>query len=111
MKSPQPLLGPQRVTDIAMNVVLPWCWMRAVAGKSESLQATAQHRYFAWPKAEDNSVLRLARQRLFGGTNVRELKTAAAQQALLQIVRDFCQHSNALCDQCPFPELVKSVRP
>jgi hypothetical protein len=44
-----------------------------------------------------------------GGTNPRQIKTAATQQALLQIVRDFCQHSNALCDHCPFPELVKSV--
>lgn len=110
MKVPQPLIGPPRVTDIAMNVVLPWCWMRAAAGKSTRLQETAEHRYFAWPKAEDNAVLRLARQRLFGGSNLRQIKTAAAQQALLQIVRDFCQHSNALCDHCPFPELVKSVR-
>jgi adenine-specific DNA glycosylase len=81
-----------------------------VAGKNERLQETAEQRYFAWPRAEDNAVLRLARQRLFGDPNFREIRTAAAQQALLQIVRDFCQHSNALCEQCPFPELVKSLR-
>jgi hypothetical protein len=27
---------------------------------------------------------------------------------LLQIVRDFCEHSNALCESCRFPELVRS---
>ena len=34
-------------------------------------------------------MLRLARQRLLGGLNARALRTAAAQQGLLQIVRDF----------------------
>jgi hypothetical protein len=108
MKSPEPFIGSQRAADIAMNVVLPWCWMRAVMGGNEPLRETAEHRYFAWPKAEDNSVLRLARQRLFGGLTVREINSAAAQQGLLQIVRDFCRHSNAVCDECRFPALVKN---
>lgn len=110
MAKPQPLLGPQRATDLAVNVILPWFWMRAVAGKNESLRQIAEHRYFSWPKAEDNSVLRLARQRLFGGKNIRSLKTAAAQQGLLQIVRDFCDHSNALCESCRFPEFVRQLK-
>jgi hypothetical protein len=110
MPKPQPLLGPQRITDLAVNVILPWFWMRAVAGKNDSLRQIAEHRYFAWPKAEDNSVLRLARQRLFGGKNARSLKTAAHQQGLLQIVRDFCDHSNALCDNCEFPAFVRQLK-
>ena len=40
--------------------------MRAVVGKNKAPQQIAEHRYFAWPKAEDNAVLRLARQRLLG---------------------------------------------
>ena len=110
MSKSQPLLGAQRVTDLAVNVILPWFWMRAVAGKSAEAQQSAEHRYLAWPKAEDNAVLRLARQRLFGGARARALKTAALQQGLLQIVRDFCEHSNALCENCRFPELVRSLR-
>jgi hypothetical protein len=109
MAKSQPLLGPQRVTDLAVNVVLPWFWMRAVAGKNDALQRTAEHRYFCWPKSEDNAVLRLARQRLLGGARARVLRTAAMQQGLLQIVRDFCEHSNALCENCRFPELVRSL--
>jgi hypothetical protein len=35
------------------------------------------------------------------------LKTASAQQGLMQIVRDFCEHSNAICEACRFPELVR----
>jgi hypothetical protein len=72
--------GRTRVTDLAVNVVLPWLWIRAVEGKNAAMQTTLEHRYFAWPPAEDNSVLRLARQRLLGGTSPRALPGAAAQQ-------------------------------
>ncbi|MEO6035476.1 MAG: hypothetical protein ABIQ35_09495, partial [Verrucomicrobiota bacterium] len=64
----------------------------------------------AWPAVGDNSVLRLARQRLLGGRAPRRMRTAAAQQGLLQIVRDFCEHSNAICADCRFPGLVRSLR-
>lgn len=109
MRKPQPLLGAQRVTDLAVNVILPWFWMRAVAGQNTELRARAEHRYFAWPKAEDNAVLRLARQRLLGASPARILGTAAMQQGLLQIVRDFCERSDAVCTDCRFPELVRSL--
>jgi hypothetical protein len=104
---PQPMLGTARVTDLAVNVILPWLWMRAMDGSNEALQSVAEHRYLAWPGAEDNSVLRLARERLLGGAKYRVLRGAAAQQGLLQILRDFCEHSNALCESCAFPELVR----
>jgi len=106
----QPLLGATRVTDLAVNVVLPWLWMRAVEGKNESLRTEMERRFLSWPAGEDNAVLRLARERLLGGAPARVLAGAAAQQGLLQIVRDFCEHSNALCDECRFPELVKQWR-
>jgi hypothetical protein len=109
MAKPQPLLGAHRVTDLAVNVILPWFWTRAEAGRNLVLQQTAEHRYFSWPASEDNATLRLARQRLLAGANARALWTAARQQGLLQIVRDFCEHSNALCENCQFPELVRSL--
>ena len=107
MGKPQPLLGETRVTDLAVNVILPWLWIRAVEGKNEKLRKIIERRFFAWPAAEDNSILKLARQRLLGKSNARVLQTAAAQQGLMQIVRDFCGRSNALCESCRFPELVR----
>ncbi len=121
LAKPQPLLGASRVTDLAVNVVLPWLWTRAREGGNEKLQGEIERRFFTWPAGEDNSVLKLARQRLLGegrrvggtnsGTTTRHpsqfLKSAAAQQGLLQIVRDFCEHSNAACEHCRFPELVR----
>ena len=110
LSKPQPLLGATRITDLAVNVVLPWLWARVAEGKNEKLRRELERRYFAWPCAEDNSVLRLARQRLLGGAARRVLRNAAQQQGLMQIVRDFCDHSNAICEHCGFPELVKQWR-
>jgi hypothetical protein len=107
---PQPLLGPQRVTDLAINVVLPWLWMRATIGGNQPLCQAAAHRYFAWPAGEDNAMLRLARQRMLGGTCRRLLRRAAMQQGLLQIERDFCEQSNALCQHCPLPDWISAAK-
>jgi hypothetical protein len=104
---PSPLLGHARLTDLAVNVVLPWLWTRAQEGKATALQAEIEKRYFAWPAAGDNAVLRLARRRLMGTESRRLLHGAALQQGLLQIVRDYCQQSDALCGECRFPELVR----
>ena len=52
--------------------------------------------------------LKLARQRLLGGTLPRGMQSAAMQQGLLQVVRDFCGHSNSICSGCRFPDLVKA---
>ena len=109
LAQPQPLLGARRLTDLAVNVLLPWFWIRAVAGGRDALCTEVEQRYFAWPAGEDNAVLRLARQRLLGGVGTKPFRTAAAQQGLLQIVRDFCSHSNAVCEQCRFPELVRGI--
>ncbi len=110
LAKPQPLIGATRVTDLAVNVILPWLWMRAVEGKNAKLQREAERRHLAWPAAEDNRVLKLARQRLLGGAKAKVLNSGAAQQGLLQILRDFCDHSNALCDDCRFPELVRNFQ-
>jgi hypothetical protein len=107
MKKPSPLPGEARATDLAVNVSLPWLWIRAVEGKNEKIRREVERRFFAWPAAEDNSVLKLARQRLLGTSSARVLKMAAAQPGLMQIVRDFCEHSNAVCEDCRFPELVR----
>ena len=110
MTKPQPLLGASRVTDLAVNVVLPWLWIRAKEGGNEKILREVEQRFFAWPAAEDNSVLKLARQRLLGTSSPNILKGAAQQQGLMQIVRDFCEHSNAVCSDCRFPELVQCLK-
>jgi hypothetical protein len=109
LPKPQPLLGESRATDLAINVILPWFWARSRAGKNEALERAARERYLAWPAAQDNALLRLARQRLLGGQPASRLKTAASQQGLLQILHDFCDHSDALCANCALPDLVRGL--
>jgi hypothetical protein len=108
LSKPQPLLGESRASDLAINAILPWFWARARAGKNDHLAEVAEERYLRWPEAQDNSLLRLARQRLLGGESSVPLKTAASQQGLLQIIHDFCDHSDALCTDCAFPDLVRA---
>lgn len=106
LRDAQPLLGAARVADLAVNVVLPWLWIRAVEGKSEAVKTRLEERYFHWPAAQDNSVLRLARERLLGHATAGVLPDAAAQQGLIQLVRDFCNHSDSVCYRCKLPDLV-----
>jgi hypothetical protein len=108
MLKPQPLLGEARLTDLAINIILPWFWARARAGKNDTLAAAAEERYLAWPAAQDNSLLRLARLRLLGERAGIRLSSACTQQGLLQVIHDFCDQSNALCADCSFPDLVRS---
>jgi hypothetical protein len=108
LKSAQPLLGPPRLTDLAVNVILPWLWSRAAEGKNLVTQEEIERRFFAWPAGEDNVVLKLARKRLLDSAVPKLPRKAAIQQGLLQVVRDFCEQSNALCHNCRFPELVRA---
>ncbi len=102
---PQPcaLLGPARVTDLALNAVLPWLWSRARAGMNAAARRRVEERCRAWPAAQDNAVLRLARQRLLAGVALPRPRRAAHQQGLLQWVADFCQTRDARCTGCPLP--------
>jgi hypothetical protein len=107
MKRPQPLLGASRSSDLAENVILPWFWIRAQTGQNRAAQEEVVRRYLAWPAAQDNAILRLARLRLFAGEPKRVRWTAALQQGLMQIARDFCGHANALCDNCVLPSVLR----
>lgn len=107
----QGLIGLARVTDLAINVILPWLAARAQAAGHRQLWERILGRYFAWPASEDNSLLRLARQRLLGGRPLRgPLARAYVQQGLVQIVRDFCDRANARCEGCGFPAAVEAWR-
>lgn len=109
MPHPAPLLGSARLTDLALNVILPWLHARAAAEVRPDRLAEVERRYFAWPAAGDNTSLRLARQRLFGGGPDPLPNSGAIQQGLHQILCDFCQRAGPLCDECPFPSVVRAL--
>jgi hypothetical protein len=108
MTTPQPLLGGARAVDLVINIVLPWLWARADVGGNTVLREKLELAYARVPAGEDNVILKLARQRLLA--RPRGLpRLAFVQQGLLQIVRDFCAHSDSLCSQCCFPALVRAA--
>ncbi len=106
---PLPLLGAARATDLAVNVLLPWLRARADTGADPAWTVKAERLYLAWPAAQDNARLRLARTRLLGGRPWPRPLRAALQQGVLQILGDFCAASNARCDGCRFPECVRRL--
>jgi len=82
---------------------------RARAGRNAPLRKLAEERFLAWPAAQDNAPLRLARRRMLGrgDSGGISFRSAASQQGLLQILHDFCDRSNALCADCQFPALAR----
>lgn len=106
---PAALLGRTRLTDLAINAMLPWLWCRADAGVQAGLRGRVEERHRRWPAAQDNAVLRLARQRILPGVAMPEPLHSVHQQGLLQVVRDFCARSDACCTGCTLPGLAASL--
>lgn len=99
-------LGLSRVTDLAINILLPWYHARTELATNKGLQKRIIDFYLEWPKSEPNSLLRLAMNRLMGRTQGFQLENAAEQQGMLQVLKDYCYESNALCEGCPLPTLL-----
>lgn len=109
MKSPSFLTGAERTNELVVNVILPWLLARTRSDdQSDQLQRLKRF-YFHWPRAADNALLKMARKRLLNGVKCSWIQSAADQQGLLQILTDFCGHSNATCEHCLFPEVVQAL--
>jgi len=107
-----PFVGRPRLTDIVMNVLLPWFWMRSTTSPASGGRKRAEELFLNWPRGEDNTVLRLARRRLWGeAKHLPVFLNAATQQGLMQVVRDFCSQTDSLCSNCRFPGLVSEISP
>jgi len=97
------LLGESRITDMLANVFYP----RAILSDPKRWEE-----YRKLPAVLSNRRLETAATRLFGESLARKelLKTAVAQQGLLQIYEDFCMRDASDCDQCLFPKQVAQWR-
>ena len=110
MRRPTLLMGGQRASDLVINTILPWFLARIIQSGQEDLKKRVERLYLTWPRLADNQSLKLIRRRLLKGQRCDWIKSAAHQQGLLQIMKDFCHHSNAMCEQCLFPEVVRSLK-
>lgn len=103
LSSPKPLIGNERATDIAMNVVLPWFFAMARENRDLESENRVINYYLNWSAGEDNAILKLARKRFFGSGCDLEISSAAMQQGLIQISKNFCENSDSLCSNCALP--------
>jgi hypothetical protein len=93
------LIGAGRVTEMLMNVFYPWVIIEQ-PGKWQDYRALGAE--------QSNRRVEVAAARLFA-TDPRRLellKSAAAQQGLLQIYEDFCMQDESDCAACLFPRQV-----
>lgn len=106
------LVGPTRAEDAVVNLFLPWLLTLAWARDDEALASRIREIYLDRPPAQENSVLRFTVRRLFPESprENRLLKSAAAQQGILQIFHDFCVADRSGCRRCPFPEWLEKGR-
>jgi len=102
-KNPVALLGGTRVQEMLANVVHPLL----IPDRAELWQE-----YEALPALLDNSKVKLARVRLFAGSDMATAfkKRVFHQQGLLQLYEDFCLEDDSNCTDCPFPERLMEWR-
>jgi len=103
LSSPCRLIGEERIHDILINVFWPMVWLDDPEAAQLGLGAM---------KAASNGAARVASQRMLISTlTAKQLREALVQQGLLQIFRDYCQTDCSQCQDCTFPELVKTWNP
>ena len=93
------LIGDSRVTEMLMNVFYPWVILDQ-PGKWDEYRTLAAEL--------SNRRVEVAAARLFAADprRIELLKSAAAQQGLLQIYEDFCMQDQSDCAACLFPRQV-----
>ena len=100
LATPCRLIGEERVHDILINVFWPMVSLDAPAAADTGLSRV---------KAAASNASRIASQRLLlEALTPKQAREALVQQGLLQVFRDYCQTDCSQCQDCTFPELVKT---
>jgi hypothetical protein len=97
------LLGEDRITDILLNIGIPWAMTH---GNDASVLVADL------PAPAENHKVKLARQRLLARSPCIRRKTtfgALEQQGLLHLLQHFCSSDQSNCESCPFPEHLASA--
>lgn len=93
------LIGADRASDMAVNVVLPFFYGRALLTGDRGLQRLCLETYRAHPPLSSNHVTREMERMLRPGLAHGTIATARRQQGLLRLYGTRC--SKLLCDGCP----------
>jgi len=100
LAKPCRLIGEERIEDILINIFWPMVSLEAPEAAREA---------FSKISVSSNSAARVASQRMLtSALKPKQAREALVQQGLLQIFRDYCQTDCSRCQNCTFPELVKT---
>jgi len=90
------ILGKGRVSDIIVNVLLPFTFARGESDGRSELADAAMAMYRQYPKLSDNALVRHMTSQL--GIRPRTVNSARRQQGLLHVYRTLCTQGR--CDCC-----------
>jgi hypothetical protein len=100
LRIPCRLIGEERVHDMLINIFWPLVSLEDSEAARRALQDLS---------TATNGAARVAAQRmLLSAFTPRQSCEALIQQGLLQIFRDYCQTDCSRCQDCTFPELVRT---
>lgn len=106
----QALIGKERAESIVLNVAIPLVLLYARSNKDNKLQDSVCDLYSSYPKLTENYYTRFMKQRLFNSDAKLysgAVKSASAQQGLIEIFTDFCKKGYEGCERCGLREWLK----
>jgi hypothetical protein len=108
---PRKLIGPDRVTLMAVNVIIPYMLARARRVASAADEEAIRRIYHAIPPKSSNSVVNFMADRLSAEFPKKELiGTTPRQQGLIQIYADYCLANGKGCEDCGFLKYIGKLR-
>jgi len=113
LAKPIKLVGPEKVHQIIINVIIPLALIHARRNREVELEKVLHNIYETAPKAPDNSILRFMTNRIFGGNKERRalIHSARRQQALLHLFYDYCTERGGSCEGCEFLSFITTTTP
>lgn len=109
--SEQALIGKERAESIMLNIIMPLVFLYSQSEKNNALQEVILNLYRAYPKLMENYYTRFMKQRLFKSDAKLyscAVRTASAQQGLIEIFTDFCKKGYEGCERCGLMEWLKN---
>jgi len=96
------LVGRERATAMAVNVVIPLLLSEARHRGDSQLETTVHELYAALPRLADNNRTRYVSGRMFASPALAAtiVRTARRQQGLLQLYADCCNDATRTCGDC-----------
>ncbi len=96
--SPGAVIGPDRATDIRVNIILPFVMAYAHKNGEPRLSNRARRLYRTERKLPENRIIRYMTRQIFGEGS-RGVDSACQQQGLIHLYGQFCLR--ARCAVCP----------